>query len=82
MVLSSGEGSVSSLLVDRLYFIHTQEYLGSTLDLVCYLKKIVKKDTVLEGDGDVVDMGGVGDKYDQSTLYDILKELIKILYEN
>lgn len=37
---------------------------------------------MLEGDGDVVDMGGVGDKYDQSTLYDILKELIKILYEN
>lgn len=46
MVLSSGEGSVSSLLVDRLYFggwPHTQEYLGSTLDLVCYLKKNSEK---------------------------------------
>lgn len=48
MVLSSGEGSVSSLLVDRLYFggwPHTQEYLGSTLDLVCYLKKNSEKRT-------------------------------------
>lgn len=61
---------------------HTQGYLGNTLDSVCYLKTKIKKHTVLEGDGDVVDLGGVGDKYDQSTLYDILKELIKILYEN
>lgn len=30
----------------------------------------------------MVDMEGMGDKYDQNTLCDFLKHLIKVLYEN
>lgn len=32
--------------------------------------------------GDMVDIEGMGDKYDQNTLCDFLKHIIKILYEN
>lgn len=46
----------------------------------CVIKN--KKDPMLGEDGDMVDMEGMGDKYDQNILCDFLKHLIKILYEN
>lgn len=47
--------------------------MGSALDWCVIFFFNLKNNTLLGGDGVVVDLGGVRDKYDQSTLYDVFK---------
>ena len=49
--------------------------MGSALDWCVIFFFNLKNNTLLGGDGVVVDLGGVRDKYDQSTLYDVLCRL-------